>query len=159
MFPQGRLARLTVSVVVLGCLSWAVGGCAGRTSLLPNSDKNLRKTSAQFAADAAKRQYPAEAPRGGEAQVQASIDHGFANRIEAINLSEEAWNDVDLWVNEKYVVHIPSWNAKELKQLNFTMLFDRDGLAFPSNNKAIRVAKVEVARGGKLYSVPAKLAD
>jgi hypothetical protein len=136
-----------------------VAGCSGRTSLFPNSDKNLRKTPAEFAADAAKRTYPASAPRGGDAQAQAAIDHGVLNRIDVSNLSDETWNNVELWVNEKYVVVIPEWPGKRLEQINFQMLFDRDGKAFPIDNKNIRANKVEIFRNGKLYNVPSRLAD
>ena len=78
-----------------------VAGCAGRPAMIPNSDKSLRRTSTQFAADAAKRAYPAEAPRGGEAQAQAAVDHGFLNRIEVVNLSDATWTDVDLWIRHR----------------------------------------------------------
>lgn len=136
-----------------------VAGCAGRPSVLPNSDKNLRKTAAEFAADAAKRQYPATAPRGGDAQAQASVDYGFDNRLDVINLSGDTWDQVELWVNEKYVVFLPVWQTRELKRIGFRMLYDRDGLTFPTDNKRFKVDKIEVFYGGKLYNVPMKLAD
>ena len=134
-------------------------GCAGRPSVLPNSDKNLRKTSAEFAADAAKRNYPATAPRGGDAQAQGSVDYGFENHVEAVNLSGDTWNQVELWVNEKYVVFVPVWQPRQLLQVGFKMLYDRDGQTFPTNNKEIQVQKLEVFRDGKLYGVPVRLAD
>jgi len=136
-----------------------LAGCAGRPSLFPNSDKDLRKTSVAFAADAAKRNYPATAPRGAEAQAQASVDHGIANRIEVINLSDENWTNVELWVNEKYVVFIPNWPTRRMEQINFQMLYDRDGGSFPIDNKTIRVEKIEIFKDGKLQNVPTKLAD
>ena len=60
LFGNGRkdLAMKMQDAIVLWALSvlaLGLGGCAGRTSLFPNSDTNLRKTSAEFAADAAKR--------------------------------------------------------------------------------------------------------
>ena len=137
----------------------ALVGCAGRPSLLPNPDKELRKTSVQFAADAAKRQYPADGPRGGDAQAHASVDHGLGNKIEAVNLSDEAWNNVEVWVNQTYVVVVPNWPSKQLKVLHFQMLFDREGGSFPVDNKNIRVEKLEIVRDGKVYAVPTKLAD
>ena len=147
-----------VSLVALLVIS-LLAGCAGRPSLLPNADKDLRKTSAMFAADAAKRTYPETAPRGSEAQAQASVDHGFGNRIEVINLSQESWNNVELWVNGKYVVFIPNWPSRRMEQINFQMLYDRDGGSFPVNNKNIRVEKIETYVDGRLHTVPAKLAD
>jgi hypothetical protein len=153
-------ARSTRICCLIGALGLGLlGGCAGRPSLLPNSDKELRKTSVAFAADAAKRTYPASAPHGAEAQAQASVDHGFGNRIEVINLSDDNWSNVELWVNEKYVVFIPSWPSRRMEQINFQMLYDRDGGSFPVNNKSIRVEKIEIFTDGKLHTVPAKLAD
>jgi hypothetical protein len=146
--------------LVIGVLGLSlVAGCAGRPSLLPNSDKELRKTSVAFAADAAKRSYPATAPHGAEAQAQASVDYGIANRIEVINLSDENWTNVELWVNEKYVVFIPNWPSRRMEQINFQMLYDRDGGSFPVNNKTIRVEKLEIFVDGKLHAIPMKLAD
>jgi hypothetical protein len=149
-------------MVIIGAALLGVallGGCAGRTSILPNSDKALRKTSVEFAADAAKRTYPTDAPRGGEAQAQAAVDHGFLNRIEIVNLSDANWGGTELWVNEKYVVYVPEWPSRRMEQLTFAMLYDREGGSFPVNNKKLRVEKVEVFHDGKLYNVPAKLAD
>ena len=163
MVTDQRIDRKEFGVMVLigaALLGVALlGGCAGRTSILPNSDKTLRKSSVEFAADAAKRAYPADAPRGGEAQAQAAVDHGFMNRIEVVNLSDTNWSDVDVWVNGKYVVHIPDWPTRRMEQITFAMLYDRDGGSFPTNNKAIRVEKIEAFHDGKLYAIPSKLAD
>jgi hypothetical protein len=158
MFAKDAVCRqmsLLAPMLALGLIA----GCAGRTSIFPNSDKELRKPAVAFAADAAKRTYPATAPRGGEAQAQASVDHGVFNRIDAINLSDENWSNVELWVNEKYVVFIPNWPSKRLEQINFQMLYDREGGSFPIDNKALRVNKIEIFRDGKMYTVPTKLAD
>lgn len=134
-------------------------GCSGRTALIPVSDPDLKKTPAEFAADAAKRTYPANAPRGGDAQAQASVDHGAFNRIEAINLGGEDWNSLELWVNEKYVVYLATWPSKQLKKVNFQMLYDNTGNYFPIDNKGVQVSKIEILRDGKLYNVPMKMAD
>src|SRR5687768_14560041 len=59
------ICRVTVPALIGLAL---LAGCAGRVSMLPNADKNLRKTPAQFAADAATRHpFKAELPSGGEA--------------------------------------------------------------------------------------------
>lgn len=134
-------------------------GCSGRTALIPVSDPDLKKTPAELAADAAKRVYPASAPRGGDAQAQASVDHGVFNRIEAINLSDENWSNVEVWVNQTHVVHLANWNSKALKKINFQMLYDNTGKHFPIDNKGAQVSKIEILRDGKLYGVPMKMAD
>src|SRR5256885_16200458 len=82
-------------------------GCAGRPSLFPNSDPNLRKTSAQFAADAAKRHpYKTDASRAGDAMGRAEYDLTFGH-LQILNYSEEDWDDVEVWVNHKYVCWLP----------------------------------------------------
>src|SRR5437763_15943917 len=96
MFLKDRVVVGMVLAVV--CLSVAAG-CQGRGALIPPTDPDLKKTAAQFAADSAKRQYPASAPRGGELQAMASIDYGVFNRVEIMNLSDEDYNDVEIWMN------------------------------------------------------------
>jgi hypothetical protein len=140
-----------------GLFLWA--GCEGRPSLIPVSDPDLKRTSAQFAADAAKRTYPASAPHGGDAEAMADVDYGIRNRIQIENLSSDNWDGVELWVNEKYVVSLPNWPAKGLKKVNFAMLYDRDGQSFPINNKTTHVDKIEIFKNGKLYNVPKRLTD
>jgi hypothetical protein len=134
-------------------------GCAGRPSILPNPDPQLRKSAAQFAADAAKRHpYNADAPRGGDAPARAQVGY-MLDRLEVVNLSNEQWNDVEVWVNQKYVVHIDKMEPNKLKQFNFQMLFDENGNYFPRDNSKTRVSKVEIFRDGKMYNVPLQLAD
>lgn len=134
-------------------------GCAGRASVFPNPDPTLRKTSAQFAADAARRHpYPSQAPRGGEAAARSQVGYTM-NRLEIVNLSDENWSDIEVWVNEKYVVSVPKMPRNQLKRLNFQMLYDEKGNYFPINNMKTRVTKVEIYRDGKMYDVPLRLAD
>jgi hypothetical protein len=154
-------ARVLICAGLLVLFIAMAGGCAGRPALIPVSDPDLKKSSAEFASDAAKRTYPAEAPRGGDAAAQAEIDHGWLNRIKLVNLSDQDWQDVDLWVNQKYVVHLGHWPKGQLKKVNFQMLYDAGGKSFPINNgnKGPVVQTVELAREGKVYAVPAKLAD
>ncbi len=131
----------------------------GRPSLFPNSDKNLRRTSAQFAADAAKRHpYKGDAPRGGEAIARAEVDYTL-DKIEIVNLSDEPWEDVEIWANQKYVVHLPVMEPKKLKKIDFQMLFDDQGNSMPTSIKRSPLKKVEIHRGGKLYDVALKLVD
>ena len=65
--PLKHRPLFLAAVVTLGPLV----GCAGRPSLIPNSDPALRKTSAQFASDAAKRHpFNAALPSGGTAKAK-----------------------------------------------------------------------------------------
>lgn len=151
---QPRVA--VVCLLVGGAL---VIGCSGRPSVLPNPDPQFRKTSAQLAADAAKRQpYKSEVPRGGEAVARAQVGY-VLDRLEVSNLSSEDWSNVEIWVNEKYVVGVPTLKHKQLAQINFQMLYDQNGNYFPTNNKKVRIDKVEIYRDGKMYDVPLQLAD
>jgi hypothetical protein len=135
-----------------------LAGCAGRPSILPNADKGLRKTSAQFAADAAKRQYKADAPRGGQIPGRAQVGY-MLDRVEVVNLSDSDWADVEVWVNKKYVVHVPMMEKGKLKTLPFQMIFDEAGNNFPTDNSKHRVELVEIYKDGKTYDVTTKLAD
>src|SRR4051794_10234094 len=140
-------------------LSLAIAGCAGSTSLMPNPDKSLRKNPAQFAADAASRHpYKADAPRGGEADARVQVGY-WVNNLDIVNLSQQDWNDVDLWVNQKYVVHIPHMEHGKLKKINFEMLYDDKGNHFPLDNKSAMVNKAELFQDGKMYDVAVRLAD
>ena len=141
------------------CVVGFIGGCAGRPSIMPNPDKSLRKTSAEFAADAAKRHpYKKDAPRGGEAVARAQVGYTL-NQIDLVNLSQEPWKDVEVWVNQNYVVFVPSMAPNKLKTLPFQMIFDDQGNYFPLDNKKTLVNKVEVYHDGKMYDVPVKLGD
>ncbi len=139
-------------------------GCDGRASLLPNKDPALRQTSTKFAADAAKRSYEAEAPRAGEAVARAEVDYTL-KEVRIGNLSAEDWTNVEIWVNQKYVVFLPvlpKLNKGEgFRHLNFQLLYDNHGEHFPVGvfNSKMRVDKVEVYRDGKMYDVPAPLVD
>lgn len=134
-------------------------GCAGRTEILPNSDKNLRRKPAEFAADAAKRfPYKADAPRGGEASGRAQVGYSL-NVLEVINLSETDWNDVEIWVNQTHVVSLPVMERGKLKRIPFQAIYDSNGAHFPTNNKTVRVQKVEILKDGTLFDLRTQLAD
>ena len=147
-------------LMFLGAFVLACGvGCAGRPSIIPNPDKSLRKTSAEFAADAARRHpYKADAPRGGEAPARTEFDY-TADKFNVINLSQDEWDDVEMWVNQNYVVLIPKMEPNAIKKIDFEMLFDDNGKHFPTDNKKTHVEKVELYRNGKMYDVKARPVD
>ena len=150
-------SRGSLALACAGVL--AVLGCNNRPTLLPNSDPGLRKTSTQFAADAVKRHpYKADAPKSADLPARAQVGYSL-NRVEVVNLSDEDWSDVEVWVNEQYVVAVPSMKRNQLKTLPFTMIFNDKGEHFPLKNKQAMVSKVEVLRDGTLYEVPVTLAD
>jgi hypothetical protein len=146
-----------IAVAGLGLLA----GCAGRPSLFPNSDPALQKTSAEFAADAAKRQpYKADAPRGGEAMGRAEYDLTFGH-LQILNTSEEDWDNIEVWVNQKYVCAIPKIEKgkERVKTFTFQMLYDADGHYFWTNGGKNPVQQVEMYRNGKMYTIPTFMAE
>ncbi len=140
----------------------AVFGCAGRPALFPNSDPTLNRSSTEFAVDAAKRfPFKADAPSGGDATARAQVGV-WKKVIEIENLGSDDWENVEVWINQKYVVFVPKMQQKVLKTLPFSMLFDDNGHAFPregSSEADARVSKVQIFRDGKMYDVKLQLAD
>jgi hypothetical protein len=146
-------------MLIIGSLALAttLAGCSGRPSVVPNSDKALRRSSAEFAADAAKRHpYKAEAPRGGEAPARSQVAY-MLDRIEVVNLSDEDWQDVEVWIDQGYVVHLPQMERGRLKRLDFQMIFNDNGKYVPLDK--YHVKKIELYRDGRIYDVPMQLAD
>ena len=141
----------------------AVGGCASRPSLIPNSDPALRKTSAEFAADAKKRHpFNAALPSGGTARGRAQVGYG-RDTVELVNLGTEDWHNVELWANRKYVVFIPFIKARasRVTTIHFEMMFDDKGQYFPLNNSVPErmVRQLEIVRDGMIYTMPFTQAD
>ncbi len=153
-----KMRRCAVAICVMAGLGL---GCAGRPSMFPNHDAELRRTSAQFAADAVKlHPYHADAPRGGEALGRSMIDYTFKT-VEVFNYSDEDWDDVQLWINKNYVVGVPkiAKGRERTLQLFFTMFYDDSGNYFVTEGGKKRVDSLEMYRGGKMYTIPLGLAD
>jgi hypothetical protein len=149
----------TIAVTVLAAAGLL--GCAQRPPIYFANDKALRKPSVELAADAVKRfPYKADAPRGGEAVGRAQVGYWW-NTIEIVNLSDTDWDDVEIWVNKSYVVHVPKMarGNDKLLRVPFLALFNDSGKNFPVNNKEVRVETVEIFRDGKMYDVKLQLAD
>ena len=114
----------------------------------------------QLAADAAKRHpYKSDAPRGGTAKGRCQVGYGL-HRLEIVNQSDTDWNDVDVWVNQSYVVHLPVLKARadKVTSIPFQAIFNDKGRSFPTDGKT-HIDKVEVYYGGTMYDVPKQLAD
>ena len=151
------MKQLILAAAVFG--TGMLVGCEGQPTVFPNPDKSLRKSATQFAADAAKRHpFKADAPLLKEPKARAQVAYSL-NRVEIVNFTEEDWSDVEVWVNRKYVCHIPKMESRKLKEVHFSMLFDDQGKFFPFDNKKMRVEKVEVYRGGKVYEIVSHNAD
>ena len=160
-----RIMRKRVKLVLFLGAVWGgfLLGCEGRTSVLPNSDKNMRKTPAQWAADAAKRQpFNPDLPSGGEAVGRAQVGY-VLDKVEVWNGSDADWDNVEIWANRQYVCFVPKIEAKgkRVKTIEFQMLYDGNGQHFPTDNgsPAKQIQKLEMVKDGKIYSIPLKLAD
>jgi hypothetical protein len=160
MAIQIALMRVLAGGVVSGGFALAGGGCAGRVAILPNSDKALNRTPAQFAAEAAKHSYPTDMADGGKADARAQVAYEV-DQINLLNLSAEDWTDLEIWVNHKYFLHLPRLEAgkKRVKTITFLMLYDDQGAPFPSNNMKQKIDSLEMVRDGKKYTIPLVLAD
>jgi hypothetical protein len=154
--------KLHKSVVLAAMTLTGLIGCQGRPTLFPNSDSNLRKTSTEFAADAAKRfPYPGDtSARAGEIAGRAEVDMMLTN-LQILNASEDDWKDIDIWVNKSHVCHIPliPKGKEKVETISFSMLFDEHGNFFSTQNGKNPVNRVEIVRDGKIYTVPVRLAD
>jgi hypothetical protein len=154
-----RSIVVPVAMLVLAVIAASLVGCSGRAELFPNSDVTLRKPSTAFASDAAKRfPYKLDAPRAGQAEARAQVGYQV-DVLEIVNLSNEEWQDVEVWVNQEYVVSLKKMEPHVLKHLTFQMLFDQNGLSFPTDNTNLRINKLEIMRDGKMYDVRLQLAD
>lgn len=144
-----------------GFLAMAISlaaGCTGdgRPTILPNSDPALRKTSTELAADSAKRSYEYNAPK--EPQQIARAQYNIMDRcFDVANLSDSDWQNVEVWVNQKYVVYVPAFTKYSGERLNFELFYDQDGHHFATDHGANPVQCLQIYRDGKMYDVVATL--
>jgi hypothetical protein len=150
-----RLAVLGSTTIALA----VAAGCTQKPPRLLTNDPSLRKPSVELAADAVKRSpFKADAPRGGEAVARAQVGYSL-NVLEITNLSDTDWNDVEIWVNREYVVHLPVMERAKLKRIPFLAIFNDSGKNFPTNNRTDLIRSVELYRDGQMYDVRMQLAD
>lgn len=146
----------------IGAVVFALlAGCEGRPALVPNSDPALNKTSTQFAADAARRfPYPSSLPHPGTADGRAEVDV-MLTRLQILNSSDEDWKDIEIWVNQSYVCHIPNIpkGMQRVETVGFEMLYNVNGDYFSTSGGKNPVTLVEMRRDGKVYQLPIVLAD
>jgi predicted small lipoprotein YifL len=154
------MKRSLASFAVLFGLTALAAGCGsdGQPTLVPNPEPALRKTSSELASDAAKRSYEVEAPKGEN--VQARGEYSLVTRkFEVANLSDTDWENVEVWVNQKFVVLVPHMvhAAGTAYRIDFEMLYDRDGHHFETDGGKTPVQSLQFFRDGKMYDVTATL--
>ena len=147
---------VVVLLASLSLLAWS-GGCAsGSNSLLPSKDKNLCKPKKELLAEAAQRSFPAEATSQGEAPMRAEIDYGL-RVINIVNLSEQSWNNVQVWVNGEYACQVTALPVKRQVGVNFEVLYNKQGQQAPLSG--VWVNKAQLVADGKVYDLKLHLAD
>jgi hypothetical protein len=133
-------------------------GCEGTVSIIPNPDATLRKSPSAFAADAAKRQYELDAPKADDVAFRA--DYALIlKQVDLANVSGQDCQDVEVWINDRYVVYCPEFQGKTDKTLNFTMFYDRSGHHFDTKGGQNPIKTLEVYRDGTMYEVKHHVAD
>ncbi len=134
-------------------------GCQKRATVFPNSDPALNRTSQAFADDAKSRQpFKTELATGTKADGVARLDYTL-EVIQLTNLSPETWENIEVWVNGKYVVYVPKIEAGRLRTLSFKMFYDGAGNTIPpSKNSSPRVQTVQILHNGTITTVPMKIA-
>jgi hypothetical protein len=135
----------------------ALGGCVeGRPTLLPNADSSLRKNSTQFAADAAKRTYEADAPKSDLTIARAQYNL-MESQFDMANLTNWDWKNIEVWVNQKYVLSLPELTKNSGVALNFQLFYDSDGHHFETHWGGNPVKSLQIYADGKMYDVVATL--
>jgi hypothetical protein len=146
------------SLLIVAALSAGLLGCVGdgEPTLLPNSDPALHKSSTELASDAAKRSYEVSAPKSDAANARAEYDI-MQRKFDLVNLSDSDWSNVEVWVNQKYVVHVPKLQKDTDERLSFNVFYDRDGHRFDTNGGKNPIRNLEICKDGMMYTVTAML--
>ena len=143
--------RITLALSFLSLA--AISGCADQPAVFQSSDPALQKSVSQFRDDAATRfPYKTETPRTPEDKVRAKVEYGI-KRLDITNFTGQDLQDVEVWVNQQYVCHVPVVQDRQLKHIEFPMLCNILGEPFPKQNSEIRVEKVELLYAGEFHEV------
>ena len=158
-YDERSLVNLQHVKMVVVAVAAIAAGCSERTGFLPNQDIALRRPEKQLVSDAMKRfPYKADAPKG-TTLGRAEVDYMY-RYVGVANLSEDTWQDAEVWVNRQYVVFVPGkWAKQSLKRLQFSMFRDERGNPFVTDKGQHPVKTVDVYMGGKMYEIPVVLAE
>lgn len=152
---NGKLV-LAAGLVLLAGVGLA-GGCTEKPGYYPNRDPALRRPVVSLRADAAGRIYPSEATRVRGLAARSQIGY-MAKTVDVVNLSGEDFENVEVWVNGRYVCFLPVIERGVLKSIPYDAMFDREGNAIPKESRTFVVETVELYMGGKLYDLVTQIA-
>jgi hypothetical protein len=154
-----KLHRIGVIALIGAVLAGALAGCTPRATTFANPDPALNRRHEEFAADAAARgPYKADAPRDVEPDARAQVAYGL-KRLELVNFSGRDWTDVEVWVNQRYVCHLPRMEDRVLKRLPFVIFYDGSGENLSAHGPLVVVKQVELFRDGVMYSIQHQVAE
>jgi hypothetical protein len=146
----GGLLSLAMLLPMTGCTG------DGSPTLIPNADPALRRTSTELAADSAKRSYPASAPKDPKAIARA--DYSLMDRkFSLANTTDTDWKNVEVWINQEYVLTVPIFTRNSAETLNFELFYDQYGHHFQTYDGKNPVQSLQIYQQGKLYDVVATL--
>jgi hypothetical protein len=121
-----------------------------------------RRSDVAQAVDSAKRfPFKNDAPKAGKAEARVQVGY-MLKRMDVVNLSSETWTNVEIWINQQYVVFVPKLEPNKLEQLNFQMFYDEAGHYFPkdkSTDNESLIKSLDMYRDGKMYEIPMQLGD
>ncbi len=148
---------MTIRLAIASCVLAAAIGCSERAVLIPNFDPSIdKKLSTLRSESAACFPYNAAADRGAELPMRAELGYTF-NQITLVQFSGQTWDNVQLWINGTYVIHLDRLESRDLKRLSFKLFMDESGMHFPLNNEAVRVEKLEIKKDGVFHPVHAQI--
>jgi hypothetical protein len=137
-----------------------VAGCDVHTGTPMNSDPKLVKKPAEYSADAvARHPMKTDLPKAGEADGVAEIDYDI-QMFQLLNLSDTDWDNIEVWVNDRYVTFVPKIEAGKLRTLYFHMFYDGRGNRMPKAVKGEpRIQNIKMLRDDRWFDVKMTLAD
>lgn len=147
LYPPAAIL-LAVLLLAAGCR----GGSNGADARLGGASRDEGPTRVA-AAPAEYPSYPIETPLVGTADGRATAYYG-KDRLEIVNLSEQAWPQTRIWVNHRYSALLPHTRPGEVRSIHFSFLRDEQGRTFPTDNMEIRVESVELVTGDERTKVP-----
>lgn len=157
MRDMGTMSRMVFAGAVVVGLGLLTAGCTEKPGYYPNQDPALRKPVVAYRADAAQRIYPTNATRVRGLAARSQIGY-MAKTVDVANLSAEDFENVEVWVNGKYVCFLPRIEKGVLKSIPFDALYNREGQHIPKDSRTFVVETVELYMGEKLYDLVVQIA-